>query len=188
MRRAAYVLGLVVAGLLSAVNVSAEEPAPGGQGGQAAGQGGGNRGRGQFDMEQFRQRMMDRVKENLGVAEDEWKVLQPKIDAVQKVQMQQRMSGMGSMFGRRRSTEGQQQPAAAAAPEPPKSETEGKTRELQTLVDNKDSDPKVVKAKLQELREAREKAKLELKKSQDELRELLTPRQEAQLVLMGILE
>ena len=47
---------------------------------------------------------------------------------------------------------------------------------------------KEIKSKLTVLRKAREKAKRELAKAQKELSELLTVRQEAQLVLMGLLD
>jgi len=138
----------------------------------------------QFDPAQFRQRMLDRIKENLALSDDEMKALQPKIEAVQNLQQQARGGGFGG-FGRRRN----QDPAAAAQPAPePKNDVEKKTQELQALLDNKDSDSKAIQDKLKELRDLREKAKGDLKKAQDELRELLTPRQEAQLVLMGLLE
>ncbi|HYG74066.1 MAG TPA: hypothetical protein VEK08_03590 [Planctomycetota bacterium] len=151
------------------------------------GEGGGgnsNRQRGNFDPEQMRQRMMERLKETLAPSDDEWKALQPKIEAVQKVQTQTRMSGMGMLF-RRRSGEGGGGNTAPARE--PQNDVERKSQELQKLVDAKEGD-KAVKDKLTELREARDKARAELKKAQEELRELLTPRQEAQLVMMGMLD
>ena len=142
---------------------------------------GGNQPR-RFDPEQMRQRMLDRTKETLGVTDDEWKALQPKIEAVQKLAMDSRMRG-GSMFGRRRGGEDANQPQ----PEP-RNELEKKTRELQALADKMDADPMAVKEKLKEVRDLRDKGKADLKKAQDELRELLTPRQEALMVLMGLLD
>src|SRR5579864_4698240 len=57
-------------------------------------------GRGNFDPAQFRQRMMDRVKEQLEVTDDaEWKAIEPLVQSV----MDARMSSMGGigrgMFG-----------------------------------------------------------------------------------------
>jgi len=40
--------------------------------------------RGNFDPAQFRQRMDERMKEALGATDEEWKVLQPKIEKVQR--------------------------------------------------------------------------------------------------------
>jgi hypothetical protein len=146
-------------------------------------------GRGNFNPEEFRKRMMDRIKENLGASDDDWKALQPKIENVQKLAMTSRMGGG---FGRRRG-QGGGGGNAGAAPAPdanaaPKTDLDTKREALQTLADNKEADAKQVKDKMQEYREARDKSKAELKKAQDELRELLTPRQEAQLVLMGLLD
>jgi len=152
-------------------------------GGDAAGGGGGGGGgggRGNFDPAAMRQRMLDGVKTALGVTDDEWKALQPKVEAVQTLARQGRMGGFRGRRG------GGGDPNANATQ--PTSDLEKKTQELRTLLENKDSDAKAVKDKLTELRAAREKSKVDLKKAQDALRELLTPRQEAQMVLMGMLD
>ncbi len=62
------------------------------------------------------------------------------------------------------------------------------TEELRKVLDNKDAKSDEIKAKLTALREAREKTKQELAKAQQELRGGLNVRQEAQLVLMGLLD
>src|SRR5437762_6836879 len=59
-------------------------------------QGGRNQGRGNFDPAQFRQRAMDRIKEQLGATDDEWKVIQPKVE---KVMTAHRESRGGFGFG-----------------------------------------------------------------------------------------
>ncbi|HEY3320918.1 MAG TPA: hypothetical protein VGP72_10675 [Planctomycetota bacterium] len=184
MYRFKLILALAVAfGVLGAWQLQAEDapPAPGGQ--PPAG------GQRRWDPEQFRQRMLDSIKEKLGASEEDWKALQPKVEAVQKLQ-REAMSGRFRGFGRGRGGPGGGAPGAtpAAGDQAQKSEIEKKTDALQTLADTKDADPKAVKEKMQEVREAREKSKLELKKAQDALRELLTPRQEAQLMLMGMLD
>ena len=180
MWRISKVLGTAVAiCLFSAVVACAQDAGGGGGGGQGGRGQGGPGGRGGFDPAQYRQRMLDRIKEVLGVTDEEWKVLQPKVEAVQQLSQQTRVGG--GMFGRFRRGG---PPDANQA----RSDLEKKTQELQTLLDNKDADPKAVKDRLKEIRDLREKARLELKKAQDALRELLTPRQEAQLVLMGLLD
>ncbi|MGE5608946.1 MAG: hypothetical protein ACM359_06815, partial [Bacillota bacterium] len=68
--------GLVLLGMTTASFAQA-------QGGGRQGRGGrGQQGAGNFDPAQFRQRMMDRMKERLGASDDEWKVLQPKFEKV----------------------------------------------------------------------------------------------------------
>ena len=62
------------------------------------------------------------------------------------------------------------------------------TEELQELLDKEAAKPAEIKAKLTELRKAREAAKEELAKARDALREVLTQRQEAQLVLFSLLD
>jgi hypothetical protein len=65
---------------------------------------------------------------------------------------------------------------------------EQKSRDLRASLENKEAKPEELKAKLAAYREARQKAKADLTKAQEELRELLTVRQEAVLVMMGTLE
>jgi septation ring formation regulator EzrA len=73
-------------------------------------------------------------------------------------------------------------------PETPQTPVAKITEELRTALENKEAKPEEIKAKLTALREAKEKAKQELLKAQKELTKGLAPRQEAQLVLMGILD
>lgn len=122
-------------------------------------------------------------KKALGVTDEEFKALQPKIDEVRKAQDAARTGG-GGFGGRggRGGNGGQPQDEAT------KSDIQKKVDTLQKLLDNKDSDVKDVQAALKDLRDARTANKVVLKKAQDELKELLTAKQEAQLVLMGTLE
>lgn len=62
------------------------------------------------------------------------------------------------------------------------------TRALLDAVNSPDSKPDEIKTALQALREARNKAKSDLGKAREELRPLVTPKQEALLVALGILE
>jgi len=57
--------------------------------------------------------------------------------------------------------------------------------QLRTTLENQSASPDEIKKNLTALREAREKAKQELAAAQQELRQILTVRQEAQLVMMG---
>ena len=52
-------------------------------------------GRGNFDPEQFRQRMMDRYKERLEVkSDDEWKIISERIEKVSKAQREARIEAL----------------------------------------------------------------------------------------------
>src|SRR5438874_2102912 len=53
----------------------------------------------QFDPAQFRQQRLDRIKEQLGASDDEWKVLSPKIEKVMDVQ-RNTFGGFGGGRGR----------------------------------------------------------------------------------------
>jgi Spy/CpxP family protein refolding chaperone len=176
------IFGLLI--LLAALASPAlAQPAPGGPGGPP-------------DFAQMRQMMMERMKEALGASDDEWKVLQPKIEKVQQLQRDASGGrGMGMLF--RPPGGGQGGPGGpGAGPGGPggffgnqnPSPVQEKANDLRTTLDNKDAKPEEVKAKLQALRDARAKAKEELGKSQEDLRGLLTQRQEAVLVMMGMLE
>jgi ElaB/YqjD/DUF883 family membrane-anchored ribosome-binding protein len=138
------------------------------------------RQRGNFDPQQFRQRMEERLKEQLQVNDDEWKALQPKIEKVMEAQ-RDASGGRGMFRGGRRG--GQDQPNNG-----PTSPVQDKARELQTVLESKDSKPEQIKSALSAYREARATARANLTKAQDELRELLTTRQESVLVMMGMLE
>ena len=159
-----FVLGLGLAGALST-------PA-------MAQQGGGGFGGQRFDPAAMRDRMLQRIKESCGATDDEWKVLEPKITRVMETQQASRtpFGGRGRGPGGLTPDAGPQSPVAVAA------------NDLRQSLDNKDTTPDQIKAKLQALREAREKAAAEAKAAQAELRELLTARQEAVLVSQGILD
>jgi len=131
--------------------------------------------RGNFDPAQFREQMMNRMKEQLGSNDDEWKVLSPKIEKLMTAQRDARVGGFGG--GGRRGGDTQNQTATAKA-----------SAELRTALENKDTPAPEIAAKLTALREARDKARAELTAAQKELKEILTQRQEAVLVTMGMLE
>lgn len=129
------------------------------------------------DPAEFRQRMEQRMKEQLGVNDEEWKVLQPKLEKIMTLRRDSMSGGMGMVFGGGRRDESQQRSGAQQA-----------SGELRKTLENKDATPEEIASKLKSLREAREKSKAELTAAQKELKELLTQRQEAIFVTMGILE
>ena len=153
---------------------------------------GGPPGRGNFDPAQFRQRMMDRMKERLEVTDDaEWKALEPLVQAVMEARRASMTSGMGrGMFGGgRRGGGGDNNPAGggdqqrrAAFGQAPSPEADA----LQKAIDAKA--PKAeLKAALDRFVASRKVKQTELEKAQEDLRKVLTSRQEAIATLDGLL-
>ena len=136
----------------------------------------GERGeRGQWDRSQIMERIMDRYRENLGFSVAEWKVVQPKVQAV----MDNRISGasgMMSMFGGSRRGRG----GDSSTEKTP-------TSELRDLLEKDAPSKEEIKAKLAAYRADRKAREAKLKKAQEDLRQLLTLKQEAQAVLSGLL-
>ena len=134
--------------------------------------------RGNFDPAQMRERYMNSIKEQLKADDDEWKVLSPKIEKLMTAQRDARAGGFG--FGRGRGgNNGDNQPQSAVAKA---------SADLRTALENKDTAADEIAKKLASLREARDKARADLAATQKELKEVLTQRQEAVLVTMGMLE
>ena len=163
-------------------------------------QGGGGRGRGgPANMEEFRKMMMDRLQERLGATPDEMQVLSPKLEKVMTAQrdaMSGMGMGMGRLFGRGGRGGGGGGGGQGRGPgcgggggfQMPETPVSKATQELDTLLENKDAPDAEVATKLTALREARAKSRADLQAAQKELQEVLTPRQEAILVVLGMVE
>jgi flagellar motility protein MotE (MotC chaperone) len=141
----------------------------------------------------MRQMMEQRLQETLGATDTEWKVLGPRVMKVAELSRQAAGGGRGMMmFGRGRGGPGG--PGGAPGRRGPGGENRELTQvekaqqELQTTLDNTAATPDAIKKQLTLLRAAREKAKQELAKAQQDVRQVLTLRQEATMVLMGMLD
>ncbi len=164
---------------------------PAGPGGGMWGPGGGdpNVWRMMLDPNYIRRAASDRMRQTLGATDEEWTVLEPKIEKVTTLSLQARGGGMIAMgmgmfgFGGRGGGMGG---AGAAAGQ--QSELMKASQALAELLKNKDASAADIKSALQAYRDARARARAELEQAQKELKELLTMRQEAQLVQMGLLE
>jgi hypothetical protein len=189
-KRPILVFALFLLAAIAAPAMAQQQPAPGG-GGQ------GGPGGGRFDPTQFRQMMNDRMKELMGTSDDEWKALQPRIEKVQQLQRDAtNFGGMGLLMdfgggggggGRGRGFGGPGGGGGGGADRQP-SAAQLKNTELVDVVKNKTSSPEQLKEKLAAAKAARAQAKAELAKAQEELRELLTVRQEAVLTAIGTLD
>ena len=179
------ICGVAAALTLGAGTVSAQND----NGGPGGGQGGGGFGRGNFDPAQFQQRMMDNIKDQLGYTNDaDWNAVQPLI---QKVMDARRDIGFGGGFGRMFRNRGGQGGGGNAGfgggrggfGQQPSPEAEA----LQKAIDD-NSPPAQIKAALAKY-EASQKAKqAKLVQAQEDLRKVLTVKQEAQATLLGLVE
>ena len=130
----------------------------------------------------FRQRMNEFLKKSLKVSDEEWSVIQPLLE---KVQTKQRdlMRGRSGFMGNRRGAAANENRSA-----PPERAGSAEAQALRAALENEGSSPADIKAKLEAVRASRKKAADELEQAREELRRVLTQRQEATLVLVGILE
>lgn len=176
--------------------VAQDEPAPpppppaadGAPSAPDANGGGGRRG---GSPEQFRQRMIDRLKTSLKASDDEMTVIQP---LVEKVFLKQREAS-GNRFGGGgprppRGGGGDREGNGGGGPDR-RNWRGGETPEAQGLREALEKDetaPSEITAKLTALREQRKKAAAELASAREDLRKVLTVRQEAVLVQTGLLE
>jgi len=189
---AACVLALV-AGLSLAQQAQRGGERPRGQGGEQRVPGG-ERGPGGFDPAQMRQRMTEQMKQRLGADDQTWKVMEPRLMRVMELNRQTNAGGMGmmGMFGRGRGgPEGGPQGGPQGERRGPfggeQTALQKAMAQLQTTLENQSASPEELKRQLTTVRQTREKALQELTAAEQSLREILTVRQEAQLVAFGLL-
>ena len=134
--------------------------------------------RGGFTPERMQQMMLDRVKEELKPTDEEWKAMEPLVAPVVEKQWEMRMSSFRRMGrgGQRSGRTGMEQNVDPAV------------KGLEDALASADTPAKDIAAKLKALRESRKAKEEALKKAQDKLREVLSVRQEAQLVLMDVIK
>jgi hypothetical protein len=185
MLRKAIGIG-AVGSLVALLVVSMAVAQPGGGGG--AGGGGGQRmGRGNFDPEQMRQMMAERMQEQLGVTAEEWKIVGPRVEKVQTLSRDLNTGGFGMFGGRMRGgMGGRRRGMMGENAEPTAVQKAAET--LQTTLDSPSPSTEEIKKQLTALRQAKEKTKQELATAQAELRKVLSLPQEARCVLMGLLD
>lgn len=150
-----------------------------------------------FDPAEMRQRMMERMKEQFGVTnDDEWKIISERIEKVTEARRGTMAGGGMGMFGRGGGGRG---PGGPGGPEGGQGGGQGRgggrgfggpaspeAEELQKAIDANAS-PEELKGKLAKLRESRKANEEKLKVAQKDLKEVLNTKQEAVAVLMGLL-
>lgn len=138
-------------------------------------------GRGSFNLEDYRKKMEEGIKAALKATDEEWTVLKPLIDNVSTKQRESRVGGGG--FGRGGGNPGGT-PSGTETPRPGQAEATA----LKDALASDATSVEDIKAKLTAVRNARKTAQASLAQARDELRKVLTVRQEAALVNMGLLE
>lgn len=156
------------------------------------------------------------MKQALGVNEEQWKVIKPKLDKVKACRQRADVSiglpfssnfvssstnsqqgggfagGFQAQFGSGGGSGGSNMtaPDSSFGNQSKRRETQGERicRELNTLLDNFNSPPEAIRQKMLELQQARASARKQLAQAQKELQAVLTLHQQARLVLMGILD
>lgn len=147
-------------------------------------QGPGQGRRQNFDPAQMQQRMLDRMKETLGVtSDDEWKVISERLT---KVMTARREASTGMGFGGRRGGQGGGPGGPGGAGGPGAASANPAVADLEKAIESGSASD--IKTKLAALREYRAKKQADLKLAQEELKKVLSAKQEAQLVVTGMME
>ena len=128
-------------------------------------------GPGGFDPAAMTERMLEQTRENLGSSDEEWTAIKPLVSNLLETRMKTRMEIF--QRGRRGGDAPAQSPEVEA---------------LQKSLENKEASADDIKQKLTALRDLRKKNEEALQKSRENLRKVLTARQEAALVLQGLLD
>ncbi len=116
-----------------------------------------------------RTRAVDDLKKQLEVSDTEWAVIRPRVEAVYNLSHPQpQFGGPGNMR--------------------PMSPVDRSRNELRGVLSDKNASAEQIKGKLTALRAAQVNANQELAKARQNLRQILTLRQEATLVLNGLLD
>lgn len=154
----------------------------------------GGRGGGNFDPSEFRARMLERMQEALAFSNEEWEVVSPMVSKVmEKQQAVQTGGGMGFLFRRGGDGgRGQGGPGGGRGgrggfggfgAEPSQAQTA-----LETVLEKDDASADDIKSKLTAFRSERKKNETDLKAAREDLRKVLSVKQEAMLVLAGMLD
>jgi hypothetical protein len=186
------IFGVAAALWLGGSGLQAQENNGGGPGGPG----------GDFDPSKFQQRMMERVRKNLEVTNDEeWSAIQP---LVQKVMEARRQAGNGGGMGMGMGGPPPGPPPGSGSGGPPQEgasaggggssgrrggfgpQPSAEQQALQKAIDDNATLPQIKDA-LAKFRAARKDRQGKLEAAQADLKSVLTAKQEAEAVLMGLL-
>jgi hypothetical protein len=176
--------GVAALKALGTSKLAAQDPPPGGQGGDRQGRGG--RGGGGFDPAQMQERMMENIRDQFAIKDDtEWKAVEPLFKKVMDARREGAFNGLRMLFrrpggdnnaggggGRRGGFGGD-----------PSAEEEA----LQKAIDSK-ATKEELKTKMAALRKVKQANEAKLKTAQEELKKVLTVQQEATALQMGLVQ
>ncbi len=174
MKPIRYIALLAVVALCNLVNISAQNRPQ----------------RPNFNPEQMRERMLTRVREEMDVKDDaDWKPIADRVTKVMEARREVGGNGMGMMF-RRRGGDNQDGGPGGGGPGggggrfgQPSAEAEALQKALESKLSNDE-----VKSRLAKYRDAQKAKRDALTKAQEDLRKVLTMRQEAAAVMLGLLD
>lgn len=141
----------------------------------------------------MQQMMVERMKRQLQIEDDKWETVKPLLENVMKLNNQLNPSARGGMFGGfggrgGMGAGGRTRPGGAAEPaKTEKTDLQKAVDELQEIVRSENAEDDSIKAKLTAVRTAKAKVKTDLAKAQETLKAQMTVKQEANLVIMGLL-
>ena len=177
--------GVAAVMALSTSKLTAQDPPPGGQGGDRQGRGG--RGGG-FDPAQMQERMMENIRGQFAIKDDtEWKAVEPLVKKVMDARRESAFNGMRMMFrrpgGDNNNNGGDRVRRGGGFGGEPSAEEDA----LQKAIDSKASKEEL-KTKMAALRKVKQTNEAKLKAAQEELKKVLTVQQEAAALQMGLVQ
>ncbi len=147
---------------------------PGGPGGGPGGPGGPDGGPGgRPNFAQHRKHDIEDIQDDLNLADDKWKALEPKVEKL--MDLHDELSPHGG---------------------PPRHDQDGKAsnpvqaalHDLREVIDQKDARPEEIKAKVEAYEKAKANAAVEMKKAEEEIKTGLSPLEQAILIAHGVLD
>jgi hypothetical protein len=187
LKQALKASGVAILMALTALTVSAQDNQPGqpGQPGQGRqGRRGGGPGGGNFDPAQFQQRMMERVREDLGFTNDtDWNAVEPLVQKVMDARRDVGFGGMGMMGRSSRGGRGGQGGGRGGM----FGQTSPEQEALQNAIEA-NAPAAQIKSLLAKYKTAKKEKQAKLAAAQADLRKVLSVKQEAQATLMGLVE
>ena len=180
--------GIAALMTLSASKLTAQDPPPGGQGGDRQGRGG-RGGGGGFDPAQMQERMMEGIRDQFAMKDDtEWKAVEPLVKKVMDARRENAFNGMRMMFRRpggdnNNNGGGDRARRGGGFGGEPSAEEDA----LQKAIDSKASKEEL-KTKMAAVRKAKQTNEAKLKAAQEELKKVLTVQQEATALQMGLVQ
>ena len=175
--------------LVASTTAQPAGPAPGPGGGLAPPPGPAPRGQGNarvgvgFAGPQQRQKQLEAIKDHIEADDDAWKALSPKVE---KVLAARHNTSTGAGMNWTSSNRGPLVVQASAAT--PDTAAGKAMQQVRDAAADKEAPDQELLRKMAAVREARQKARAEYEAAQKELTDALTPRQQAVLMTLGVVE